>query len=703
MALNPLYITAVDLCEYFVDKSTGLPLAAGKVTFYQDAQRNLAKPVYKLTESGSPPVYTYTALPNPITLSSTGTFDDGDGNNIAVYYYPYDANGDIQLYYITVTNSLGVEQFVREAWPNTVAAESPETAVANISNMLTNPTFSQVLFVPANGMTITFTGAATETIPIAPGWNLEVVTAGASSVTVTRTSIVGSLGYPYNPPYTLTITPSGVTSVVLWQQLSHNPSIWAQSRSGATNGYVNTNILLAPESAVTITLSYSDGSPITTLLSKDNAGSQWNQFTNTVLLPTAANTDDSDVGFSTINLNLLNNAPTTFSNLQVTPLSTNIPEVAYEETPVNRQLDQMFNYYNPLLQQINTNSFLVGWDFPLNPAQPLGTDIGTQALGNNTSYYAWDSTIIFQTLTSGVAITRSSFGAMRVETAFGQFALIQYLPMRTALQIINQTVSVNVSAFTDNGTAVTGTISLWGTTNGSLPSTGMSNASLVTGLDANGYPTVVTGWTEIPRSNLGNAEFVMPASGTNWANYGFTGWNGSDTSLSNTATYAAIVVGFGAVTTPNYIDFNSISLTAGFFPTIPAPKTLSQTVQDCEEYFSMSFPIGTIPADFKPQAGMSGGTQLNVMGSAQIPLFITYPVQMADVPAITVYTPTNFTSSTGQIQNVTREGAGAFTSTAAVNNGNSKNDFYVSGIPPTGSFPGDLVGIHWTADARLGK
>ncbi len=80
MPLNPSYMIAPSLEQYYVDKDTGLPLAKGVVTFYKDQARTVLKPIY--TISGSPPNYTYVQLPNPVSLSATGTFQDANGNNV---------------------------------------------------------------------------------------------------------------------------------------------------------------------------------------------------------------------------------------------------------------------------------------------------------------------------------------------------------------------------------------------------------------------------------------------------------------------------------------------------------------------------------------------------------------------------------------------------------------------------------------------
>jgi hypothetical protein len=115
MALNTNYVVAPDMQEYFVDKDTGLPLSGGKVFFFSDVNRTTPKTVYSI--AGNQANYTFAPLPNPMILSGVGTAQDNNGNDIPVYYYPFDADGNQELYYIVVQNSLGVPQFVRQAWP----------------------------------------------------------------------------------------------------------------------------------------------------------------------------------------------------------------------------------------------------------------------------------------------------------------------------------------------------------------------------------------------------------------------------------------------------------------------------------------------------------------------------------------------------------------------------------------------------------
>lgn len=707
MVLDPRFVTSTSLEPLFLDKDTGAPLSGGQVFFWQDTARTIPKLVYELV---APPPYTanptYAPLPNPITLSSVGTFQDAAGNNIAVYYYPYDANGVLQLYYVSVFNALGVEQFTREAWPypNILGGGGGGAAGAsgaNISNELTNPQFANVLFIPTQPLVITLSGAGVTHVNIAPGWTLNITAGGAGTVTVTRNPITGTTAYPFNPPYTLTITPgANIAGLTLTQVLPHNPAIWAPQAGGA-NGWVATSVLLAPLSSVTINYLVSNGVPARQLLlTQNNLTGAYTEFNNTVQLAPANNNDNADVGFTTIEVVLPPAQATTLSNLQVTGVEAN-QAVVYEQTTVNRQIDQMFNYYNALLQAKPISSYLIGWDFPYNPAQFLGPTLAASAAGANTSRYVWDQTIVFQTTNSGPAISQGTNGALRVTaTNASQFALVQYLSQTDARKILNQRLSVNVSALTSVVAGLGGTISLWYTTGATLPSCGANN-SIVATLNAAGKPATFNlaggiGWTEVPRSNLGDAVFTVGTSATtNFNDYGFSGWDSLGVAGVNTATFFAIVVGFAQLPIGQTIDFNSISLVPGDIPTRPAVKTLDQHYLDCSYYYSKSFEFGVVPATAAGAGNSNSYTISATTTGADNAPSTYYPVQMIGVPTITIYNPVN---NNNQIYDTTL-GADCNTTHIAQNDARV---FTAACARNGGSSNGDVLNFHWTADARLG-
>lgn len=136
MALDPKYVLGPSLQMYFVNKDTGLPLSGGLVYFYIDGS-SIPKSVYEI--SGVPPNFQYSPLTNPVVLSSVGTFQDGSGNDILPYYYPFDSNGNIELYTIQVFDSNGVLQFTREGFPNVTASSVP--ASQDVTNYIPNSQF----------------------------------------------------------------------------------------------------------------------------------------------------------------------------------------------------------------------------------------------------------------------------------------------------------------------------------------------------------------------------------------------------------------------------------------------------------------------------------------------------------------------------------------------------------------------------------
>jgi len=170
MALDPRYVVAPSLEQYYVDKDTGLPLANGEVTFYKDQARTELKPIY--TISGSPPNYTYVQLPNPVTLSAVGTFQDGGGNNVLPYYFPFDDAGNVELYYITVYSEGDVLQFTREGWPNFSAGGSGESN-DSVVNYVPNGQFLLHNNIPATATTLAGQVNQPTTFIAQGGWSFD--------------------------------------------------------------------------------------------------------------------------------------------------------------------------------------------------------------------------------------------------------------------------------------------------------------------------------------------------------------------------------------------------------------------------------------------------------------------------------------------------------------------------------------------------
>jgi hypothetical protein len=720
MALDPRYVVAIDLCETLFDKDSGEPLANGYVQLWQDSSRTTPKLAYEL--SGSPPNYTYTALPNPIVLSNTGNFQDAAGNNIAVYYFPYDsfnADANLQLYYIAVFNADGVEQFTREAWPNVTFEEVEPLENSNFSNQISNSQFSNVLFDVATGLTISFTGTGTTTVNIAPGWTLVVGYGGTGTVTVAQNAIAGSAQWPNNAPFSLSIVAgTNVGSLTLTQTISNDPAIWAPNTLGL-NGWVATNITLDNLTAINgISYVPSSGAP-TVLLPATNNNTEGKpfEFTSVVQLPAPTSGDTGATGSVNIVINIPVTGTTTFSNVQVVGVNNNV-QIAYAQDTVARQTDFLFHYYKPKLEFKPIPSYLVGWDFPLNPAQfptpsqTVWSTIVAQSVGANKSYYAWDQTIIFQTANSGVTITRDATGGLKTLSAPSggtQLALIQYIPAPQAIEMLSRRKCVNISA---NASVATGaTVSLWyikvsgGNT---LPSTVGSNNSIVATLDANGYPaTQNSTWVPVPRSGLGTgaglngAQLTIGTSANaSFNQYPLSGWDMQGLADINSATFFAIVVGTAELTQNSYIVWQSISCQDGDIPTVPAPKTVDETIKSCQRYYWSTFAPKQLP---KQALGTGSGeyTYLATVANSgpELSPAIPFPTTMYAIPTtVTTYSPGAATA------NVYDETASADLTTPLGVSNVSQNGFYVfaQGVNSSTVIT-HVLGVHFGVDARIGQ
>lgn len=159
---NSLYVPLTSLWEVYTDKDafSPVPPPLGQITFisyflrngyayfYKDTQRSVAKPVYIIT--GSPPNYAFIEYGQliqtgintsawKVPLNSQGAFDK------IIYAYPYDENGNVELYYVEYYNALDVQQTEksREGVPyiSDNGGNTPSTSTSSIINYIPNGQF----------------------------------------------------------------------------------------------------------------------------------------------------------------------------------------------------------------------------------------------------------------------------------------------------------------------------------------------------------------------------------------------------------------------------------------------------------------------------------------------------------------------------------------------------------------------------------
>lgn len=715
--LDNRLITSSDLQQYFVSKSNGEANAGGTIRFWVDTDRTTPKDVYELVQDLNTLNYSYVPLPNPLTLSGVGTVVDSSNNDIPIYWFPYDGTPDdsfdnLELYYVEVYDANGQLQFTREAWPYPLVEggnAGPTISSLGIVNQLTNPQFTKVLFQEGTTLTIALVGSATTEVEIAPGWVLSATHTASGNISVTQTPVAGTEHLPYNPPFTLWVSGNGsVTNLSIYQQLNNNPDWAAPSSSLDTNGFLSGSILLGPGTGVTMQYVPSAGNSAQPIVDETNNTADYAQFTTTIQLDAANNPDTGVTGYDRIVINFTNTTGTSkISNVQVVPLTSEVEGILFQQTPANRQLDQMFNFYKSGLDYKPTPSYLIGWDFPGNPAQFNGSTVSAFATGANTSSYFWDQTIIFQSANSGVAAARAADGALELTAgANTQLAVIQYLDGSNIINLLENYLSSNVRAFTDNVGGIPCTISMWYTKT-ALPNVAAgTNKSLVKTLDANGKPATFwaldADWTEIARSNLGDATFTM-AQGTDYTDYGFARWKDTTSGASTGALYYAIVVGFGTLASGKKITIKSISCVPGVIPTIPAAESSTTTFANCQRYYWTTIPLNVAPpADNKGTTNAISYTCQVSGTTAGYTVSVPCPVQMRERAVVTFYNP-----SAGAAGKWYNAGAPADSGTPSVDPATTSS-YYSSMLAiknpqvAVTDVPGNTICVHLAADSRLG-
>lgn len=289
MTLNTNYMISPNLQEYFVDKTTGAPLAAGNVFYYSDTERSTLKNVYTLVAGLDPGTYVYTPLPNPVPLSGVGTTTDGFSNDVRVYYYPYDANGQVENYYIVVKDADGLTQFTRQSWPN--LETNPPEENNYTYNFVRNWTFYSWSF----GTTFTDVkvGSLTAYDFFIDDW-LYQQSDSSQSINISRVTFEAGadptgINVPYYVDYQCTSIGSGLAVFNRFEQLFQSVQTLNGNDVVASIWLKKVGVGTTPVSISLIQYFGTGGTPHanveTTILDIPDLTTEWKQYTGTNLLP----------------------------------------------------------------------------------------------------------------------------------------------------------------------------------------------------------------------------------------------------------------------------------------------------------------------------------------------------------------------------------------------------------------------------------
>lgn len=529
----------------------------------------------------------------PIQFLANGTLDpDIFGNPNSVYRLEV-RQGATQfdpLIYV-------VNNYIFEAGSSIITLDDKDE-----ENQVSNPQFSVVNFLNSFGNTqapnpqIALNTAGT--YEIAPGWS--IVLTGVGTTKITQFITDGAQNSPSNvvPPYYLEIDTNGWTSAILQQTLSGVGAIWY-------NNYVAVSILVKSNDSIAHPISVNyvpnlPGVPVELIASVPVSTSTFEVIKGIAALFPPDNTDSinttpNNSAFVNIQIVLPTTGVIDISNIQLFSIENQSQAIITDfsiipDETLERQKDHLAHYYDPKLAFKPIPSWLLAWDFPLNPAQD-GETYAAPAIGANKSQYTWDGTIIFQSANSGIAVSRGTqMGLKLAATATSQAAVIQYIQQTTARKILKNNLAVNLVALTGTST-ISGTISLWYNKEVVPTVTAGTNNSIVATLDANGKPATFNGtWTEVPLKIGQEATFTLTTTRTE---FDFPFWQSPSEAEIALAQNIAIVVGFQSIPlgtiNPEII---SVSLNSGDISTIPPAETQDEVLRKCQYWYERSYDPG---------------------------------------------------------------------------------------------------------------
>jgi hypothetical protein len=706
MALNPLFIISSDIEQYYVDKDSGLPLANGLVYYYRDIARNVPKTVYQLT--GAPPDYTYTALPNPIQLSAVGTIQNAGGDNEVTYYYPWitdPATGDLvlDLYYIVVTDANGTVQFTREGWPNITSANSPIEEGFYSVNQISNPTFTNTFLNPGIANVYNVTAATNQVVDFAPDW--QFVISGTGMVTVQIFPIQGNNQIPSSPPYVLdVIVGTGITSCLLRQRFPANSGLWTSTTDSPI--FLSGSFIGENQNGGTtgVQMFFDESSGVNAfpgiLIVNGTFGTEYSVASgSTAAIPASTNTDSGTSGYVEIYLSFTLGSHVRISAIQVIPTKTNpIAVMLPDFDSSNRNEAYQGDYYLPRCASKQINSYLVGWDFPVNPFQfgPVQTITTTPA-------YIADQTIA-ASATSNIAVAKDATTHGLSLTTSGTndaFYILQYLNGDQVLDMIGGRLAVNVFGYqldTIPNNPITMQIYLFsGGSTATIPTlpTTIGTIAPTTGI----FTLTAANWVSINRNGLPIPQVTLNA--TTYANgisyqsndYGFSGWELTDPTQIAATDLFAIVVTFKYIAPSTILIVNSISVVPGDLPCRPNIQSFDQTLSQCQYYYSKSFLSSGAPIQGAGPA--ASGVQTVAASLPGVGPIVQFPTYMRTQPMITLYNPA---AGNNQIRNNSIPADWSGSSVALI----SPRGFTTFGTTPAASSIGQSTIVSWSADARLG-
>jgi len=594
MAASDLYTICPPLIQSLFDKDSALLLANATIEFYVDTDRLTPKPVFEI--GGTSPAYTYSALPNPVILNGSGQPINASNAPTTIYLYPFDANGNIENYYVVIKSATSTTQITLENWPNLDAGATAKTEnLTSVDNQISNPQFAEV-YINEGIDTVYASTTVEQTFAFAPDW--DIVTKGTGTVTVSRTAVAGNTDTPTSPPYYISIaTSSGIEYCRLRQRMRTNSGLW--STNDGEEIYIAAGILAQAVIAESIELKLITsfgGTPIN-LLTKGAAPAFSYLRATSDVMPSSSDTNTGDDGYIDIYLQLNASQTMDVTSIQIVPVYTldGGDALDFKFNSTNRQEAYLNDYYAPALSNRYQGNILTGWDFALNPAQ-FGVS-GTVPVFASAAYI-WDQTIAGRS-TDSVAYSRSSaHDGMLLTTsgAAGSFYVMQYLRGAEVRKILGTVLSINAQTYhgTSEGNVTLRAYVYRAPNASSVPTLPASIVDVASGVATLTASAVSDGWTEVGRQGMGTATaalrtFTSSTEVPTLEDHKFSGWLVSESSEIDDTTKLAVVITYQYEATATTIRLLSVNLCPGPIPSRPIPETFDSVLRQCQYYYEKSY------------------------------------------------------------------------------------------------------------------
>ena len=605
--------------------------------------------------------------------------------------------------------------------PSSGSGPTPPSEVnITTTNQITNPQFEQINF------TSPFTTSAAA-IDIGPGWTLQL-SGGSGSTTVSQVTFTGSSNLPTNPSYALNVVSNGWSTVKLVQQFNNNGALWASSPTSPSYVSMSLTANCSPSGSMlnisSSLVSSASMTPVATILSATLTNT-YTQEQGSGQIPVSADTTPVATAYTQCVIQWAGNSNVTITSIQLLGQDS-ANNVEYEQETLERQADQTFHYYQPLLNFKPIPSFLTAWDFQTNPFQ-FGTSGNITA---GTPAYICDQTIgIATTNTVGWSVgTAPNLNNLVVNTgtSAGIFAFMQYLTDQQVLDILySPELSVNVLANCDSSAVTVRNYLCVG--NGSATIPNLATPTIIGTLNVDGtFTLTAANWTPVPRTQYTDTVGTITPT---FQDIGGNGWIPNNTQVTTGVIFAMVTTFYVASPGAGNVYVSSISLVPGSIPTRPAPQCASDVLAECQHYYETSYYPGVAPGTTN-QAGYQlfpmqyTWVTTNTTGPVgtwyvdAISFTVPYKVTKRAAPTVTIWPTTGVSPSAGSVQ-YQKIINGAFTESPIAISGFWNIDSFTNGIVfsaqgnqiDTGSNAGvgggylkqvTQVNLQYVSDARLG-